>query len=375
MAELYQVLGVDRTASSEEIKRAYRRKARELHPDAGGDEDAFKEVTRAYEILSDPDRRRRYDRYGDEGTRGGGDPFGGGLGDLSDVIDAFFGGASPFGGGAGPFGASGGRRRSARRGRDVVVEVDVGLADLLEATPRDVDVEVARRCDACGGGGSASSGGPARCQTCGGAGQVQRVVRSAFGQIATARPCPDCAGTGEEIRDPCAECGGEGRRMERRTLTVEIPAGVEDGDRLRVAGAGESGRRGAGEGDLYVQVHVPAHEIFARDGRDISCDVTVPFVNAALGATLEVPALDGKNIEVDLPAGTQPGDVLVVRRAGMPSRGGGSRGDMRIRVHVEIPRTLGTEERELLERFAEMRGEEAPPSGRSLFERLREAFR
>ena len=385
MADLYDVLGVDQDASAEEIKRAYRRKARELHPDAGGDEDAFKEATRAYEVLSDPERRRRYDVFGDDGSaRAGaqrGDPFGfgGGFGDLSDVFDAFFGGGSggPFDGGSGsPFGGRTRRRRRTNQpGRDVVAAVEIDLEDVLTGVDREVRLEVATRCDTCDGRGSASGGDPVTCSTCGGSGQVQRIVRSAFGQLATTRPCSACDGTGQAIGDPCADCGGEGRRLEGRTLTVQVPPGIEDGDRLRVSGEGEAGRRGARAGDLHVQVSIRPHESFDRDGRDLSCDISVPFVHAALGATLEVPTIDGETCEVDLPAGTQSGEVLVVRRQGLPMRHGGNRGDMKVRVHVEVPRNLTTEERELLERFAELRGEEAPPTGKGLFDRLREAFR
>lgn len=379
MADLYETLGVDRSASEEEIKRAYRRRARELHPDAGGDEAEFKELTRAYEVLSDPTKRRRYDTFGDDGgRRAGGDPFGfgaEGFGGLSDVIDAFFGGGG--GGFGGGFQSGRTRRGSSRQpGRDVAVAVEVELEDLVEGVEREIEVEVASVCDACEGSGSREGGGsPVRCDTCGGAGQVQRVMRSAFGQVATARPCPDCRGSGEQIGDPCAECHGEGRRAERRRITVQVPAGVEHGDRLRVSGQGEAGRRGAASGDLYVEVHVAPHDTFVREGRDVACEISVPFVHAALGAELQVPTIDGGEETLDLPGGSQPGDVFVIRGAGMPARGGYSRGEMKVRLQVEVPRSLNAEQRELIERFAELRGEEAPPSGRGLFDRLKEAFR
>jgi molecular chaperone DnaJ len=380
MADYYALLGVEQDASQEEIKRAYRRKARSLHPDAGGDEEAFKEVTRAFEVLSDPQMRQRYDRFGEEGVRAGSgagsDPFGfgsGGFGGLGDVIDAFFGGSSGFGGS--PFGGGGGRRRAESPGRDVLVGVEVDLEEVTTGSEREVEVDTLAGCDTCGGSGSRSDGGPTTCRTCKGAGQVQRVMRSAFGQVVTARPCPDCSGTGRTVNDPCRDCGGEGRRRERRRLTVRIPPGVEDGDRLRVSGEGEAGRHGADAGDLYVEVRVRPHEIFSRDGRDLWCDVTVPFVHAALGATLEVPDIHGETLEVDLPAGTQPDEVLVVRRAGIPRRGGHDPGDLKVRLHVEVPRNLTKDEEEALRHYAEVRGEEAPPSGRGLFDRLREAFR
>ncbi|MGH3443573.1 MAG: molecular chaperone DnaJ [Nitriliruptorales bacterium] len=375
MADLYEVLGVDRDAGQDEIKRAYRRRARELHPDAGGDAEAFKEVTRAYEVLSDPERRALYDRFGEEalrtGAAAGGDPFGFGtmgFGGLSDVFEAFFGGT------AGPF-ASATRTRANEAGRDVLAGVEVDLEEVVNGARREILVEAAVRCDTCEGSGSRGGGRTVRCPTCDGAGQVSRVVRSAFGQLATARPCPDCRGTGQTVSDPCPDCGGEGRRTGRRRVTVEIPPGVEEGDRLRVSGEGEAGRRGARTGDLYVQVRVLPHEIFTREGRDLRCDITVPLVHAALGARLEVPTIVGDSVSVDLPAGTQPGDVLTVRRAGIPRRGGHDPGELRVRIDVEVPRVTSPEEEELLRRFAELRGEEKPPEGRGLFRRLREAFR
>lgn len=269
VADLYGLLGVSRDATQEEIKRAYRRQARALHPDAGGDEEAFKDATRAYEVLSDPQRRARYDRFGDESDRRG-DPFAdfaagfGTFGGLSDVIDAFFGGGS--------FGGTTTRARASSPGRDVLVTVELDLEEVATGSRRDVEVEVAARCDACDGTGSESGSGIVTCPTCGGAGQVRRVVRSAFGQVATARPCPVCEGTGRNLADPCPTCRGEGRQRIRRTVTVEIPPGIDDGTRLRISGAGEAGRRGAQDGDLYVETRVRPHEVFTRDGRQLWCD-------------------------------------------------------------------------------------------------------
>jgi molecular chaperone DnaJ len=370
--DLYEILGVDRDADDATIKRAYRRRARECHPDAGGDEEEFKQVTHAYQVLSDPDQRVRYDRFGDDGTPGtrAGDPFGGfgaGFGGIGDVIDAFFGSAF----------AGGGARTATRTqpGRDVLVPVQVTLEELATGITRPVDVEVAIHCDGCGGSGSASGAAPSACSTCGGSGNVQRIVRTAFGQLATGSPCPSCAGTGRTVTDPCPACGGEGRRVQHRRITVEIPAGVEDGDRLRVAGAGEAGRNGAASGDLYVEVRVAPHDVFERDGRDLWAEVTVPLTQAVLGARLTVPTVSGEDVGVDLPPGTQPGDVLTVRRAGMPRRGGGPAGDLHLRVTVDVPRDLDGEQRGLVERLAALRNEETGTHGRTLFTRLREAFR
>jgi molecular chaperone DnaJ len=373
VSDLYELLDLRRDASDEDIKRAYRRKAREHHPDAGGDEEAFKQVTHAYQVLSDPQRRARYDRFGDDGTprtRGAGDPFGfggAGFGGINDVIDAFFGSA---------FGASGGggTQRRTQPGRDVLVVVDLTLEEVVTGATREVEVDVAVVCDDCDGSGSGDGAGAVRCATCGGAGQVQRVVRTAFGQLATAAPCTACQGTGRTVGTPCTGCRGEGRRQVRRTVTVEVPAGLEDGDRIPLRGQGEAGRQGAPPGDLYVQVRVAAHELFERRGRDLVAEVRVPVTQAALGGTLRVPTVDGVEVEVPVPAGTQPGDVLTVRRAGLPVRGGGRRGDLDLVVKVEVPTGLDAEQRELLTRFAALRGEPLAAHGIGLFTRLRDAF-
>lgn len=369
MSDLYDLLDVSRDASPDEIKRAYRRKARQHHPDAGGDESTFKQVTHAYQVLSDPQARMRYDRFGDDGTPStrGGDPFaGGGFGGIGDVIDAFFGSAFSQG-------ATGGRART-QPGRDVLVPLELELEDVATGVERELEVEVASTCEACGGAGSASGAAPTRCRGCGGAGQVQRVVRTAFGQMATATPCPECDGGGHMVSDPCGSCGGEGRRVERRTLTIEVPPGVDDGDRLRVTGAGEAGRRGAPSGDLYVELRIADHEVFERHGHDLLADVTVPFTQAALGGSITVPTLVDDDVEVAVPAGSQPGDVLTVRRAGLRDRSGRPRGDLHLRLQVEVPSDLSGEQRELVERLAELREEDLDARGRGLFTRLRGAF-
>lgn len=371
MADLYDLLGVSSDASQEEIKKAYRRRARELHPDAGGDEERFKAVQAAYQVLGDPERRSRYDRFGDDGTpgtRGNGDPFGfgaAGFGNISDVIDAFFGTA---------FGDSAaGKRRRPQTGRHVLVPIELTLEEVLTGVSRGIPVEVQTTCDQCGGSGSASGSGPSACRTCGGRGQVQRVVRTAFGQLATATGCPDCDGTGRRVTDPCLGCGGDGRSLSTRTVTVEIPPGVSTGDRLRVSGAGEAGVHGAPAGDLLVEVRVADHELYERDGRTLIGELRVPVTQAALGARLAVPTLDGE-VEVDLPAGTQPGDVLTVRREGLPGTGGGGRDDLKLVVRVEVPRDLDAEQRDLMEQLATLRGEDVPGVA-GIFDRLKRAFR
>ncbi len=373
MSDLYDLLGVPRDASEDDLKRAYRRQARAHHPDAGGDEETFKAITHAYQVLSDPQRRARYDRFGDDGTpssRAAGDPFGfggAGFGGIDDVIDAFFG--SAFGGRPGPT-----SRPRTRPGRDVLVGVELTLEEVVTGVHREVEVEVAVACDLCGGSGSASGTGPARCATCAGAGQVQRVVRTAFGQMASASACSDCEGSGRQVADPCTGCSGEGRRMRRRPLGVDIPPGVDHGDRLRVNGAGEAGRQGAPPGDLFVEIRLTPHAVFERDGRDLIAEITLPVTQAALGGTLHVPTVDGEDVEGEVPAGSQSGDVIRVRRQGLPAHGGGRRGDLRLGVRVEVPTGLDAQQRALIEQLAELRGESLATSDGSFFTRLRGAF-
>jgi molecular chaperone DnaJ len=360
MADLYETLGLRPDAAPEDIKRAYRAKAREHHPDAGGDAERFKEVTHAYEVLSDAARRARYDRFGDDGTpstRGAGDPFGFG-GGIGDVIDAFFG--SGFAGGFGGGGSGGGRRE--QPGRDVLVAVELTLEEVLGGARRSLDVEVAASCEACVGSGSADGSAPQRCSTCGGAGQVRRAVRTPLGRMETATVCPDCAGAGRRATDPCRDCRGEGRRMRARSIDVELPAGLEDGDRIPLRGEGEAGRQGARAGDLYVQVQVATHPFLARDGRTLHTRITVPLTMAVLGGTVRVPGLAGSEHEVTLPAGLQPGASVTVGRAGLPVRGGGRPGDLVIHVDVEVPRRLDRAQRRLVEELASLRGEDGGPA-------------
>jgi molecular chaperone DnaJ len=368
MTDLYDILDVPRDASNDEIKKAYRRAARSAHPDAGGDEDHFKQVQRAYKVLSDPQSRARYDRFGDDGTPGSRvqDPFGGNFGGIGDVIDAFFGQAF----GDQP-GRGGGRRRT-ERGRDVLVPVELTLEDVLESVEETVEVDVAATCEACGGTGSASKAPPSTCATCSGRGQVQQVVRTAFGQLATAAQCPTCDGRGTTVADPCQQCHGEGRARASRSVPVTIPAGVEAGDRIRVRGEGEAARGNGTPGDLYVEVRIAEHEVFDRSGRDLLGELAVPFSQAALGAHVTIPTLDGE-AEIDIPPGSQPGTVLVVRREGLPAKGGGQRGDIRLTVRVDVPRNLSARQRDLLAEFAAERGEDAPGAS-SLFGRLKRAF-
>lgn len=369
MRDLYEILGVRNDASEEEIKRAYRKRARELHPDAGGDESEFKELTTAYEVLKNPQARTNYDQFGDpRGPAGAGDDLSG-FGDLSDLIDAFFGGF----GGAGAGGRAG--RTGPRSGRDAVVDVVLTLDEAAAGVRREVDITVPRACETCGGSGSKPGTGAATCQTCGGAGAVQQVTRSVFGQMLTTTTCPTCRGAGQRITDPCTDCRGEGRRQVSETVTVDVPPGVDTGTRLRLGGRGESGRRGGRAGDLYVRTRVAEHDVFTRDGNDLHCEVELPMTQAALGTELKLPTLYGEEV-VRVPPGTQFGDVLTLRRQGMPKlNGGGARGDLHVHCRVVTPTRLGDEEADLLRRLAELRDEEISAGDRGLFSRLKDAFR
>ena len=369
MRDLYEILGVSRDATDDEVKRAYRRRARELHPDAGGDEEEFKELTTAYEVLKNPAARANYDRYGDPRGPGGasGDPFSG-FGDISDLINAFFGGGGGFGGGG---------RTATAAGRDAIVDTVITLEEAADGVRRDIEVTVARTCEVCNGRGAAAGTEPVQCPTCGGAGSVQQVTRSVFGQMLTSSACPTCRGSGQHIADPCSACGGEGRRALDDVVTVDIPAGVDDGTRLRVSGRGEAGRLGAPPGDLYVRVRLRPHDVFTRDGNDLHCELELSMAQAALGGDVPVTTLHGEEV-LRVEPGTQPGAVLTLRRHGMPKlSGGGARGNLYVHCRVKTPTHLDEEQAELLRQFSELRGEtlsDLSSNGRGIFSRLRGAF-
>jgi molecular chaperone DnaJ len=370
--DYYELLGVGRGADGEEIKRAYRRLARELHPDTNPDPAAterFKEVSVAYETLRDPERRRRYDTFGPEGAAGvGGDPFGGGFGD---IFDAFFGGAgSPFGGG----GRSGRGRTGPPRGADMEVAVEIDFTDAVFGVTHEVTLRQPVGCPTCEATGARPGTEPSRCGECGGSGQVQRVRQSILGQMVTAGPCQRCGGVGETIAEPCSDCRGEGRRTEERTYTVEIPAGVDDGTTLRLSGRGAAGPRGGGQGDLYVHLRVRGHERFARAGTDLVHELHVPMTQAALGAHLRYETLDGEE-DLVVPAGTQTGRVFRLRGRGVPHLDGRGRGDLLVRVVVDTPTGLDREEEQLLRRLAELRGDDVAAEEPGFLSKIRSAFR
>jgi molecular chaperone DnaJ len=361
-ADYYETLDISREATPEEIKRAYRRLARRYHPDANRDDpdaaERFKEVQLAYEVLSDPEKKQRYDMFGDH--RVGAEHFAD-FGGISDLFSAFFGGA---GGSA--------RHRGPTRGADVLAEVEITLEEAATGAERDVEVMTLQECPDCGGSGSAPGTFPDRCQVCEGSGEVRHVQRTFFGNVMTASTCSSCGGTGQVIVSPCKNCRGRGRVQNTETLGVHIPAGIQDGAQLRVSGRGEAGVRGGRSGDLYVAVRVAPHEVFKRVGDDLGCEVNVPLTIAALGGSVMVPTLDGGE-EIEVAPGTQSGEVVRLKSRGMPRLDGRGRGELIGLLKVETPTDLTEEQAELLRRLADLRGEDV--SDRGLFDRIREAFK
>ncbi|ROP45818.1 molecular chaperone DnaJ [Pseudokineococcus lusitanus] len=368
MSDHYEALGVSRDASTEDIKKAYRKLARKYHPDVNPDAaDRFKDVSAAYDVLSNPDKRRAYDRGETLGGFGGGGAAGG-FG-FSDIFDTFFGGAA---GGAGARGPA----SRARRGADALLRVEVELHDAVFGVDKEISVDTAVVCSTCSGSCCQPGTSPRTCDVCGGRGQVQRQVRSFLGQVTTAMPCPGCGGFGTTIPSPCPECAGEGRVQERRTLTVRIPAGVSTGTRVQLAGQSEVGVAGGPPGDLYVEVVEKAHETFTRRGDDLHCTVQVPMTAAALGTTLTVDTLDGGQ-QVDVRGGTQSGEVHTLRGLGVGHLRGGGRGDLLVHVDVQTPTRLDERQEQLLRELADLRGEQAPEgrltsAGGGVFGRLRD---
>jgi molecular chaperone DnaJ len=361
----YEVLGVARDASETEIKKAFRQLAMELHPDVNAhDPDAerkFKEAAEANEILSDAERRATYDRYGHDGLRSGGyAPNFDGFGSISDLFNAFFGG--------GPAGRGG-----PAQGGDVAVAIELDLLEAANGAKMEVSFEAIDRCEHCHGNGAEPGTPIETCERCGGAGQLQAVTRTLLGQMVRTMVCDECHGDGRVPKQPCPECRGRGRVAQQRTLEVEVPAGISDGQRIRLGGHGHAGEMSAPAGDLYVLVRVREDDRFVREGDDLitALDVAAPL--AALGGTLEVPTLEGST-SVELPPGTQPGEVLTLRGEGMPALRRGRRGDLRVVVNVLVPRRLSPEQRELMERLNDSLGEENLRSQESVFSKLRRAL-
>jgi molecular chaperone DnaJ len=367
--DYYELLGVERQASEAEIKQAFRRLARELHPDVSEAPDAderFREVVEAYEVLSKSETRDLYDRFGHAGLRSGGfqaetvD-----FGSLADLFSAFFGDDVLLGGRAG-----GGRGR----GADLAATVEIDLVEAAHGVTREVPFDAAVTCAHCGGDGAEPGSEITTCPTCDGSGRLQQVTRSVFGEFVRTQTCPACAGSGRRIEQPCSECRGAGRVVEERTLEVQIPPGIHDGQRIRLTGEGHAGLVGGRAGDVYVEVRIRPDERFVREGDDIYATVDLTFTQAALGASVAIQTLDGEE-ELELQPGTQPGEIVVLRGRGMPVLQRHGRGDQRILVNVLVPRHLSDEQRRLLGEFDEHTDERTYGKSEGLFGKLKSAFR
>ncbi|MDD4766519.1 MAG: molecular chaperone DnaJ [Desulfotomaculaceae bacterium] len=369
--DYYELLGVSRNASADEIKKAYRKLARKYHPDANPDdpnaETKFKEVSEAYVVLSDPEKRVNYDRYGHAGVDGQG--FGGfnGFGDLGgfgDIFDMFFGGA--------------GRRRSdgPEKGADIKTELEITLQEAAFGLEREIKVTRTEGCSTCGGSGAAAGSKPRTCNACKGVGQVQFAQNTPFGRIVQSRPCDRCRGKGTIIEKPCPTCRGTGQNRRLRSINVKVPPGVDNGSRLRVAGEGEPGSKGGPRGDLYVYIHVKPHKVFRRDGDDLICEMPISFVQAALGDELEVPTLEGTAI-LKLPEGTQTDTIFRMKGKGVPNVSGYGRGDQHVLVKIITPTKLSDKQKTLLKEFAKLGGEHQNinlQADKSIFEKVKDAF-
>ncbi|AKJ00048.1 molecular chaperone DnaJ [Archangium gephyra] len=366
--DYYEVLGVQKNVSGQELKSAFRKVALQYHPDRNpGNKDAeekFKEASEAYEVLSDPERRARYDRFGHAGVGGaaGGDPFGGGFQgvNINDIFGEIFGDI---------FGGRGGRGRVSNRGADLRFNLEISFEEAAFGCRPKVPIPRPKKCDTCSGSGSKSGAAPKACGTCGGSGEL----RFTQGFFAVSRPCTDCGGTGAVVPDPCAKCRGSGKVPSEEVIEVNIPAGVDNGTRVRLGGLGEPGDRGGPPGDLYVTVIVREHSLFQREDYDVFCEVPISFTQAALGAKIDVPTLDGK-VKMTIPEGTQSGKVFRLKGKGIPHLHSGQRGDQHVRVVVETPTGLTQKQRELLEKFADSSGEDVHPQSKNFFEKVRELF-
>lgn len=370
MTDYYEILGVPRDATPEQIKKAYRKLAREHHPDVAGtdagSEDRFKDVSRAYDVLGNPEKRRAYDMGGDPASPGGG--MGGGFG-FQDIFETFFGAATGAAQQRGPI-------PRARRGQDALVRLDLDLADVTFGVHRDVPVDTAVVCPTCAGSCCRPGTSPRTCEVCGGRGSVQRVARSFLGQVMTTQPCAACHGFGSVIPEPCTECSGEGRVRSRRTLSVDVPAGVDTGTRIKLTGQGEVGPAGGPAGDVYLEVRERKHDTFVRRGDDLHATLEVPMTAAALGTVLTLDTLDGPR-EVDLRPGTQPSQIVTLKNLGVGHLHASGRGDLHVHVDVQVPMAMDDEQAELLRKLAALRGEERPEarfagSSTGVFAKLRD---
>lgn len=385
--DYYEVLGVDKNASADEIKKAYRKLAVKYHPDKNpGDKEAeekFKEAAEAYSILSDADKKAKYDQFGHAGVDGAGPDFSGGFGNLNDILNDLFGGA--FGGGFGGFGGFGGgfgggrggqRQQRVYRGRDIRVRVKLTLEEIAKGVEKEISIEKSVPCSECGGRGAKNSSDIKTCSACGGTGQVQRVVNSLFGQTVTYSTCQQCGGEGKVITNPCRSCGGSGLVRKRETIKVKIPAGVEAGMQLTIAGEGHAAKNNGINGDLLVVIEEQEHPDFKREGNNLYYTKIVSLPEAILGAEVEIPCLDGpRRIKID--AGTQSGTVTRINGKGLPTVNGyGGTGDLYVKIAVWIPKKLDKEDKAVIESLRDKEAFKPNPTkeDRSFFEKLKDWF-
>ncbi len=373
--DYYEVLGVEKNASDAELKKAYRKLAMKYHPDQNpGDkaaEERFKEINEAYEVLSDPDKKARYDQYGFAGVDpnfnpgfGGGGGFG--FGDLGDILGDFFGGFGGFGGG-------GSRRSAPQKGQNITAQVEITFEEAAFGTEKEITIPVVENCAKCGGTGCRDGAAPETCPECRGTGTVRTTRQTAFGTFAQQSACPKCGGTGQLIKDPCPTCKGKGKVRRNKKLSVQIPAGIDNGQSVRVRGEGNVGSHGGPRGDLLVAVAVKRHKLFRRDGANVLCEMPITFTQAALGADIEVPTLDGK-VRYHVPEGTQTGSTFRLKGKGMYYVGYKTRGDQYVTVVVETPTSLTREQKELLRKLENTAGEETQPKRKGFFEKLKDNF-
>lgn len=368
--DYYEVLGVSKSASLDEIKKAYRKIAKENHPDVNpGDkkaEERFKEATEAYAVLSNPEKRAKYDQFGHSGVDFNGQGFGG-FGDFSDFADFGLGDIFEmfFGGGMG------GRRQRPARGADLRYDLKISLYEAAFGTKKEIEVPINENCSECGGSGAAPGTHPATCSQCQGTGQIRIVQRTPFGQVATSRTCNVCNGQGTIIRNPCKKCGGRGKVREIKKIEVNIPAGAEEGLSLRFSGKGEAGERGGPSGDLYVVLTIIPHDFFERNGNDIYCEIPITFVQAALGDEIDVPTLHGE-VKMKIPEGTQTSRVFRIKGKGVPYRRGGGCGDQHVRVIVTTPTKLTERQKELLREFGQITSEKQQMGKKSIWDKVKE---
>ena len=370
--DYYEVLGVSKTASDDELKKAYRTLAKKYHPDLnGGDkecEEKFKEVNEAYEVLSDPQKRARYDQFGHEDPRAGGaggygDFTGGFGGGFDDIFSAFFGGG--FGGAQ--------RARGPERGNDLRYDLTITFEEAAFGCEKEITVTREENCEECGGTGAKKGTSPTTCPTCKGTGQVQNFINTPIGRVSNVRVCDACHGSGKIIKDPCPKCNGRGRVRRNRKISIKIPAGIDNGMQIPLRRQGEPGMRGGENGDLYIFVTVRPHKLFTRENYDLYCDVTVSFTQAALGGEIDVPTLNGMT-KYNLPEGTQPGAVVRLRGQGIQNLRGAGKGDLYIKINVEIPRRLTEKQKELLRQFDESVTGKEYEGKKSFFDRVKDAF-